>query len=96
MLERAASTLPPRTAALIGAAVALVCGALTLLPSWQTLERKGFDTLSVHTAPMRSTLPITMVAIDEKSLSEVGLQWPWPRALHAVDYRLPRFDTAPR
>ena len=83
MLERASSTLPARVAILIGAAVALVFGALSFVPSWQTLERKGFDELSVRTAPMKSTLPITIIAIDEQSLSEIGLQWPWPRAQHA-------------
>lgn len=50
---------------------------------WQLLEKKGFDLLSRHTAPMQSTLPITIVGIDEPSFAEIGLRWPWPRGLHA-------------
>jgi len=58
--------------------------SLTGLSSqWQLLEYKGFDLLSVYTAPMRSTLPITIIGIDEPSFAEIGLRWPWPRGLHA-------------
>ncbi len=83
MQERASATLPARIAALIGGVVALAFGALSFLPAWQTLELKGFDLLSVQTAPMKSSLPITIVAIDEQSIGAIGLQLPWPRALHA-------------
>lgn len=54
-----------------------------LSAQWQLLEHKGFDLLSVYTAPMQSTLPITIVGIDEPSFAEIGLRWPWPRGLHA-------------
>src|SRR5207237_3842915 len=77
------STLPSRITALIAAAVALVFGALSFVPSWQDLELKGFDVLAVRTAPMRSTLPITIIALDEASVSAMGMQLPWPRATHA-------------
>ncbi|MBZ0106989.1 MAG: adenylate/guanylate cyclase domain-containing protein [Sulfuricella denitrificans] len=64
--------------------VTFVLLALAGLSSqWQLLEKKGFDLLSVHTAPMQSTLPITIIGIDEPSFAEIGLRWPWPRGLHA-------------
>ena len=79
---RTSSTLSAKAAALIGGAVAVVFGALSFLPAWQTLERKGFDLLSVQTAPMHSNLPITIVAIDEQSIAALG-QYPWPRVTYA-------------
>jgi adenylate cyclase len=39
--------------------------------------------LTVLTAPNEAALPITLVAIDEESMAEVGQQWPWPRGVHA-------------
>ena len=32
---------------------------------------------------MRSTLPITIIALDEASVAAMGMQLPWPRATHA-------------
>jgi adenylate cyclase len=83
MLDRVSSVLPTKLAAIAAGAVAIIFGALTFLPAWQSLELKGFDLLSEHTAPMRSKFPITIVAIDEQSLQAIGMQWPWPRGLHA-------------
>jgi adenylate cyclase len=53
------------------------------LPAWQTLEKRGFDLLSVATAPGTTPLPIILIAIDDASLAEVPEPWPWPRSLHA-------------
>jgi adenylate cyclase len=80
---RTSATLPGKVAALIGGAVALVFGALSFVPAWRDLELKGFDLLAVRTAPMRSTLPITIVAIDEASFGAMGMQMPWPRSVYA-------------
>ncbi|HUL94691.1 MAG TPA: CHASE2 domain-containing protein [Usitatibacter sp.] len=74
--------MPPRAAAITAATLMLLFGALTFLPAWKTLELKGFDWLSVRTAPMSSTRPITIVAVDEASMQAIGMQWPWPRGLH--------------
>lgn len=57
-------------------------GAL-FTPIWQPVELKIFDTLSVFTAPKKSTLPITIIGIDEASFAQLGLRWPWPRDMHA-------------
>ena len=51
--------------------------------SWGELENKEFDYLTVITSPGKSSLPITIVGIDEASFSTMGIQWPWPRSLHA-------------
>lgn len=57
-------------------------GAL-FTPIWQPVELKIFDTLSIFTAPKKSTLPITIIGIDEASFAQLGLRWPWPRDMHA-------------
>jgi adenylate cyclase len=42
-----------------------------------------FDYLSTfHPPPLPENGPV-IVAIDEPSLAEINLQWPWPRSLHA-------------
>ncbi len=82
MAERPAG-ISPRLAVITAVALVLVFGALMFVPAWQTVELQGFDLLSVETAPMKSSRPITVVAIDERSFGAIGLQWPWPRALHA-------------
>lgn len=50
---------------------------------WKTLEFRGFDWLTVLTAPGESKLPIVIVGIDDASMAQLGERWPWPRRLHA-------------
>jgi len=75
--------LSRRTRAIAAAAVALVFVALCGFEPWQRLELKGFDALTVSTAPNAPTFPITLVGIDEPSFNALKLQWPWPRSVHA-------------
>ncbi len=82
VVERS-TELPLKLVAALAACVALVLGALGFTNAWHALESKGFDLLSAIDAPGRSSLPITIVGIDEASFSEIGLQWPWPRGYHA-------------
>lgn len=70
------------TAALIVFAWVLFFG-LGFTKSWGELENKEFDFLTVFTSSGKSSLPITIVGIDEASFSTMGIQWPWPRGLHA-------------
>ena len=63
--------------------VASLCAPLPWLSGWQMLEKRGFDGLTVLTAPGTTPLPIVLVAIDDASLAEVKAPWPWPRSLHA-------------
>jgi len=63
----------------IFAAVTLI----TRLPGWLLIDYRAFDYLSTISAePLPEDGPI-IVAIDEPSLAEINVQWPWPRSLHA-------------
>lgn len=66
----------------IALAVAFTAAALAL-PAWRSLERRGFDALTVLTAPGESTQPIVLVAINEEAFEAMKLRWPWPRSVHA-------------
>jgi len=53
------------------------------LPGWPLIDYRAFDYLStIGAAPLAKDGPI-IVAIDEPSLAEINVQWPWPRSLHA-------------
>ena len=69
------------------AGFAVLCWAIALLvsltPMWKQVELRLLDSMMVASAPNKSAFPITVVGIDEASFSELGLQWPWPRRLHA-------------
>jgi adenylate cyclase len=60
----------------------LSTGAL-FSPIWQSVELKIFDILSIVTAQKKSSLPITIIGIDEASFTQLGVRWPWPRDMHA-------------
>ena len=47
-----------------------------------SLENKAIDVRFAVRGTRQPKPPIKILAIDEKSLKEVG-QWPWPRAIHA-------------
>ncbi len=69
---------------IIPAGLALLFTAAALwMPAWQALERRGYDSLTVLTAPNASTQPIVLVAINEEAFDVLKLRWPWPRSVHA-------------
>ena len=68
---------------LLAVVAGLISVLISITPQWQTIERKGYDLLTVLTAPGAADLPIVIVGIDEPSFADLGLQWPWPRNLHA-------------
>lgn len=71
---------------ILGALAALswaIAVGVSLTPAWKQLELKLLDTMMVASAPNKSMFPITVVGIDEASFATLGLQWPWPRRLHA-------------
>jgi len=51
---------------------------------WSNIEAKSFDLLTVYTAPGKSSLPITIIGVDEESFAAMKRQWPWPRSVHAA------------
>ncbi|WP_161992798.1 CHASE2 domain-containing protein [Aureimonas leprariae] len=59
---------------------------IALLPPFAETEARIFDFLSTVAPPPvaeGAANDVVIVAIDEPSFSEIGLQWPWPRSLHA-------------
>ncbi|QJR10157.1 hypothetical protein DSM104443_01211 [Usitatibacter rugosus] len=79
--ERAAP-LSWRITGTIAAAVFAVFAAIALTDWGRSMERKGFDDLTVVSATPQQ-LPITIIGVDDASLAEVGRQLPWPRSTHA-------------
>jgi adenylate cyclase len=64
-------------------AAALLATGLSFLTPWKLVEARAFDYLSTIAPPQLPADGPIVVAIDEPSLAEIGLQWPWPRDLHA-------------
>ena len=65
---------------LVAAAVtALFC----LTPMGRALDRLAYDGWFGLRGHQPLTTDIVFVSIDETSFQEIGLRWPWPRALHA-------------
>jgi adenylate cyclase len=50
---------------------------------WQEIGRLEFDILTVTTAPRSQQLPIIIVGIDDLSMQQLDVRWPWPMELHA-------------
>ena len=68
---------------LLTVATILVVSALTRLPAWSLQELRSFDYLSTLDDPAPPADGPVVVAIDEPSLAEINVQWPWPRDIHA-------------
>jgi len=65
---------------LVGAALLVaLCGLTWLQAPWtERLQAAWFDAHQMLSPRQVDTLPVTVVAIDQKSLKALG-QWPWPR-----------------
>ncbi len=82
MLNRLRTLL--RSAPLVVSILTLsLFAALSAWDGWRLLELKGYDLLMATSASNRSSLPITIIGIDEPSIAQIGLRLPWPRRLHA-------------
>lgn len=69
--------------ALVALAAAGLAAILSFTGLLQPVDETFYDRLSIR-LPAPSGLPETVVvAIDDPSFAELGLAWPWPRALHA-------------
>ncbi len=77
-----------RTKDRLGGIGLIVAGVFALLAAasysapWRLLEARVFDYLSTLSPPPRPADGPIVVAIDEPSFAELGLQWPWPRDIH--------------
>jgi adenylate cyclase len=77
--------LLPRPYAVVAAVGCALGVALAMSDPGQRVEWAVYDRFVRGEASNRSPVPsVIVVAIDEPSFAEVGLQWPWPRALHAA------------
>jgi adenylate cyclase len=67
--------------------VGLISGCAAILFSLTNIgelaELKGYDLLHLLKRTEKSPVDIVIIAIDEPSFAKTGLQWPWPRSLHA-------------
>jgi len=65
---------------LVGVVLSLAFAALTYLqPAWaDRLQSAWFDAYQSLSPRQVNVLPVTVVEIDQKSLTAIG-QWPWPR-----------------
>lgn len=74
---------PAPYAVVVAAAMALTT-ALALTGPLQRVEWAVYDAFIRLGARSNTPAPdVVVVAIDEPSFAEIGLQWPWPRGLHA-------------
>jgi adenylate cyclase len=65
-------------------AVVLLAVALHFIHAWDALDALLFDAFTVAFAREHpSPSPVVVVGIDEPSLAEMALRWPWPRQVHA-------------
>lgn len=68
---------------LLTVATIIIVSTLTRFPFWTLQELRGFDYLSTFDDPAPPADGPIVVAIDEPSLAEINVQWPWPRDIHA-------------
>ena len=61
----------------------MISGFLSVNQTWQRIELWAFDRWTLWSAPGQSSLPITIVGIDEASFASLNQRWPWPRDWHA-------------
>lgn len=71
-----------RGIAVVAAAVFAILAAASFSGPWRLLDARVFDYLSTLSPPPRPADGPLIVAIDEPSFAELGLQWPWPRDIH--------------
>jgi eukaryotic-like serine/threonine-protein kinase len=63
----------------------ILIGMLSSLNPWEYLENKNYDFWAHHFRSPQNQ-PVVIVAIDEKSIRELG-DWPWPRSRIATMVR---------
>jgi adenylate cyclase len=73
----------PFRATVIAIAAFVTVAWITSLGAWQLFDLKLFDYMSTLRRPILAADAPIIVAIDEPSMADVNLQWPWPRTLHA-------------
>lgn len=72
-----------RNAIFIAALVILTLATLRTTSLWTDINGRLFDVISTIAPTTPNEPGVILVTIDEPSFSEIGLQWPWPRTIHA-------------
>ena len=73
-----------RSIAFIGIVTIALLAAVAPTEPWKLIEARAFDYLSTIVPPKITDDSPIIVAVDEPSFAEIGLQWPWPRSLHGA------------
>src|SRR3990172_6917414 len=68
---------------LLGLAVGIAAWLFQLGPAGRGMENKFLDLLFLLRGALPAGDSVVIVAVDDQSFSDLGLQWPWPRSLHA-------------
>lgn len=63
--------------------IACVAAFFSISPWGVQLDNTLYDSISTQKKNADRTQDIVVVGIDEPSFQQVGLQWPWPREIHA-------------
>ncbi|HEX3835187.1 MAG TPA: CHASE2 domain-containing protein [Solirubrobacteraceae bacterium] len=75
---------PKTVAAILAALVAVAAGVVPfVLNAWPQLENNTLNTRFGVRGAVHAPSDVVVVAIDDRTFSDLGLQWPFPRNLHA-------------
>jgi HD-GYP domain-containing protein (c-di-GMP phosphodiesterase class II) len=86
---------PKTLAAILAALVAVAAGVVPfVLNAWPRLENNTLNTRFGVRGAVHAPSDVVVVAIDDRTFSDLGLQWPFPRNLHAKVIHLLRADGA--
>ncbi|MBI3242088.1 MAG: adenylate/guanylate cyclase domain-containing protein [Chloroflexi bacterium] len=81
-LQRLRTTLFSRTTVL-AVSTTLAITIATLFGLFEFIELKAVDAVFGLRGPVAPVAPIVIVAVDDESIRETQLQWPWPRSYMA-------------
>lgn len=56
---------------------------ISALPFGRLIDLKGYDFFEGLRSPGTPPADLVIVAVDEPSLAQLSLQWPWPRRVHS-------------
>ncbi len=63
--------------------IVLLAALFSISPWGVQIDNTLYDSFSTQMARSERTQEVIVIGIDEPSFQEIGLQWPWPREIHA-------------
>ena len=83
-MRRRPRPTPKTVAAIVAALVAVAAGLVPfVLNAWPRLESSTLNMRFGVRGAVHKPSGVVVVAIDDRTFSDLGLQWPFPRNLHA-------------